>query len=273
MPLPLTMKRFTDASRKAWVYCLMALERPLDVPSLAWSVSVRGIHLGELLKLKRRQQWLKAANIRTVIDVGAHTGEFASAARALLPDAQIYSFEPLPDCCESLTKKFNGDRKFAAFCVGLGVQAGETTFWRSNFSESSSVLVMSDLHKNAFPWTAGNHRMKVRIATLDEHQDRMQLVPQVLLKVDVQGYEHKVLEGGSRVLRSVDYVLVETSCADLYEGQASFSDVCSFLVSHGFMYAGSWDQLVSPLDGAVLQEDSLFVRRPSSRNPHERVAR
>lgn len=38
---------------------------------------------------------LRSMNIRTVIDVGANMGQFASYRRAILPNARVICFEPL----------------------------------------------------------------------------------------------------------------------------------------------------------------------------------
>ena len=38
----------------------------------------------------------------TVLDVGANTGQFALEIHKILPQAMIYSFEPLKDCYEQL---------------------------------------------------------------------------------------------------------------------------------------------------------------------------
>lgn len=40
--------------------------------------------------------WLTNLNINTVVDIGAHEGEFAAKIRGILPTASILSFEPLP---------------------------------------------------------------------------------------------------------------------------------------------------------------------------------
>ena len=96
--------------------------------------------------------------------------------------------------------------------------------------------------------------------TLDDCLGRVQLVPRVLLKLDVQGYEDRVLRGGIRILQRVDYVLTEVSFCPLYDGQASFGEVYDLLLKSGFSYAGNLDQLASPLDGRILQADALFVR-------------
>jgi hypothetical protein len=88
----------------------------------------------------------------------------------------------------------------------------------------------------------------------------MEIDPQLLVKIDVQGYEADVIRGATRTLSMARYVLTEVSFDELYSGQPLFGAVHDLLRDAGFRHAGSLDQLVSPLDGSVLQADALFVR-------------
>jgi FkbM family methyltransferase len=225
-------------------------------------VGLKGAHIGEFLKLS--VPWLKTAEIRTVIDVGAHTGEFASAVRAILPDASIYAFEPLPDCHVKLSKRFETDSSFQALNVAIGERRDQIEFHRCEFSKCSSILRMDRSHQELFPWTADSRAIRVEMRPLDDYISLMRLTPKVLLKVDVQGYEDRVLRGGARLLGRVDYVLIEVSYRPLYEGQALFGRIHDQLTELGFHYRGSLDQLLSPLDGSVLQADALFARGTSA---------
>lgn len=207
------------------------------------------MHVGEFLKIN--QPWIKQAGVRTVIDIGAHNGEFSAAIRVLLPSAQVYAFEPLPDSYEKLRAKFEGDARCRAFHFAVGEQRGQVKFWRSRFSKSSSVLPMADVHKLEFPWSSELVPIYTRIAALD-----------------VQGYEDRVIRGGIAILRNVDYILTEVSFRLLYEGQTSFDDLYELLKQLGFSYAGNVDQLLSAADGSVLQADALFVRDTASIPKH-----
>ena len=106
---------------------------------------------------------------------------------------------------------------------------------------------------------------------LDDYANTIRLLSKVLLKIDVQGYEVEVLQGGRRLLKHVDYVLVEVSYAHLYKHQATFEDVYSLLRQSGFSYTGNWGQLSSPVDGAILQGDALFARAMMGRKYVARV--
>ena len=81
----------------------------------------------------------------------------------------------------------------------------------------------------------------------------------MLVKIDVQGFEDRVLRGGERTIREAKAIIIETSFVPLYEGQPLFSDIRRQLTGWGFVYAGSVGQIRSRTTGEVLQEDSLFL--------------
>jgi FkbM family methyltransferase len=220
---------------------------------------------GELLRLTPHRRWLAGAGIRTVIDVGALTGAFAFAIRHLLPAAQVYSFEPLPDSFARLQRNLAPYGRWQGFQTALGAHSGEVRFHRSDFTASSSVLPMSDLHKTAFPESAGGAEVTVPLARLDDMLERIELRPPVLLKLDVQGYELEVLRGAQALLPQVDYLMTEVSYRRLYQGGPLFDEVYQALRGQGFLFAGSLETLLSPLDGAVLQSDALFIQAQPAR--------
>lgn len=46
---------------------------------------------------------LRNSSIRTIIDVGANTGQFARYISAIFPDANLYCFEPLSEPFKELS--------------------------------------------------------------------------------------------------------------------------------------------------------------------------
>jgi FkbM family methyltransferase len=254
------VRRALDILVKAWRYGLIVLDHPMEIPFLVRSIIHHRAHAGQLLRLVTYRKWFHSADVKTVIDVGAHQGEFASAIAALLPDARIYSFEPLPECFVALRRTMRKHPRFGSFMVALGDRQEETSMWRSGFSESSSLLPMDDLHKRAFPWTADLTPVRVTVEKLDSFLPDLQLEANVLLKIDVQGFESKVIVGAGHTLERVQYVLVEVSFRTLYQGQSSFHEVYEQLILRGFVFAGIMDQLSSPIDSSPLQADALFIR-------------
>lgn len=223
----------------------LRMRRPYFIPELYEALS---------------RPWFQAYQFDTVLDIGANVGGFAFTIRPLFPAAQIYSFEPLPDCYQQMLKHLQGTAKFSAFNVALGDQAGELEFRRSSHHPSSSFLVMADLHKTAFPTTAGYQTLSVRIERLDDFAAQLTLTPPLLVKIDVQGYEGHVLRGGANTIQHAQAIIVETSFQPLYQGQPLFPDIDGMLSGWGFTYLGAVDQFSDPRDGRPLQQDSLFVK-------------
>ena len=135
------------------------LAQMLDNPKL-FSLRRRGISIDTFLKLN--QPWLTEAGISTIFDIGANVGQFAKLIHEVLPKAMIYSFEPLEDCYEELKKRMQKVDNFEAFDVALSDTNGELEFHRNEYSPSSSVLPMADLHKQIFPYTAKDTIIKVK---------------------------------------------------------------------------------------------------------------
>jgi FkbM family methyltransferase len=237
------------------------LAQYIERPHL-WRLRQRGVLVDAYLDLDRK--WLRSLEFSTVLDIGANVGQFCQIANALWPKARIYSFEPLQDCFQELKTRMAGCNNLVAFNIGLGDQRGEITFQRNEFSPSSSVLRMTQLHELAYPQTRQCQSVNVKIERLDDKASELEILEPLFVKIDVQGYEKQVLLGGEGTVRRAAVLLIETSYEPLYEGQALFGDLHVLLSRWGFTYAGALSQAFSPLDGRILQADSIFVRRAES---------
>jgi len=238
---------------KGWNLLPVLASHPSRIPWL-----FEGVTAGRLAALDL--PWLQTTNIRTVLDIGANTGQFASTIHHLLPQAAIYAFEPLPECYEAMMQRLGSVPNFHGYRLAIGREDSLVDFHRNDFVQSSSVLPMADLHRQAFAWSAHSTTVQVPMARLDRVLVNSTMAARILVKIDVQGYEDRVLMGGERTIRGADVVMVETSLEMLYEGQASFERVYEIMRGYGFRYAGNMDQLSNPEDGRVLQVDALFLR-------------
>lgn len=237
------------------------LARYIEHPHL-WRLRQQGVVVDSYLQLDRK--WLQSLGIATVLDIGANVGQFCQMAHELWPRARIYSFEPLQDCFEQLKTRMAGTNNVTAFNVGLGEEHGEKSFERNAFSASSSFLKMGTLHQSLYPQTRESQTVTVKMERLDDIAKELKLIDALLIKVDVQGYEDRVLLGGEQTVRRAQVILIETSFQPLYESQLLFGDIHGMLSKWGFSYAGAIAQEFSPEDERVVQADSIFVRQPTA---------
>jgi len=207
------------------------------------------------------QPWLTSLGIGTVLDIGANAGVWSRTVHEVFPTARIYAFEPLDDCFGVLQQRMKGIPRFQAFNVALGDSSRAIEFHRSSYSASSSFLEMADLHKRVFPKTAGATKLVVRCERLDDLMDGLVIDGNLLVKIDVQGFEDKVIVGGERTIAGASVVIVEASFYPLYQGQPLFEDIFSRLQSLGFELRGILDQTGDPSDGRLLFGNAVFTKK------------
>jgi FkbM family methyltransferase len=194
----------------------------------------------------------------TVIDVGANRGQFAIYAAAQFPGASLICFEPLPGARAGLRRVLAGNRRLTVFEYALSCDNGERELHVSAADDSSSLLPIGPRQREAFPGTGERSTVAVQVRRLDDVLETRVLEAPVLLKLDVQGSELAVLEGGERTLRLVQAVLVEVSFVELYTGQPLADQVFDRLRKLGFTCKGVWS-LTYGAAGECLQGDFLFA--------------
>jgi FkbM family methyltransferase len=210
--------------------------------------------------IRQFYKWLLPYNFETIIDVGANQGQFSVKMRKLFPNANIFAFEPIPGCYNELLQNFKGDEKFKAFNFGLGDEEGELSFYVNDYSASSSLLPLNSNLKEAFSYADNAKETKIQIKVLDKLQSEIKIKKPTLIKVDVQGFEDKVIAGGYNFFENCTAVIIELSYVPLYESQPLFHEIYSQLVALGFIYRGNIEQLHHPNTNQILQADGFFVR-------------
>ncbi|SJZ32406.1 FkbM family methyltransferase [Sediminibacterium ginsengisoli] len=211
-------------------------------------------------KEARRFKWLESYGFKTIIDVGANEGQFTKKILRVFPDAVVHSFEPLTDVYNKLSEAFGQNKNIITYNYGLGESAEEKMIYNNEYSPSSSLLEMLDLHKNNFDFAVKSEPIRIQIRTLDSFFPQPPAGP-LLLKIDVQGYEMFVLKGAAQILEQTDLLIIETSFYPLYKDQHLFEDIYDYLTARGFRYAGNVEQLIAPTDHKILQADAVFIKR------------
>lgn len=214
---------------------------------------------------------LRTQPIRTVLDVGANTGQFARGISELFPQATIVSFEPLPDAFEQL-RNWAATRapKAHAIQVALGDSDGTVQMYRHvEHTVSSSLLSTTDENGQLYPMTRAQEMIEVRMRRLDSLQQEFEpfVRDDLLIKLDVQGFEDRVVRGGMQTIRRAAACIVELNLKRLYDGQARVPDIVMLFDQLGFEYAGNISQHCDP-GGRVNFIDALFRKRERNLAPN-----
>jgi FkbM family methyltransferase len=211
---------------------------------------------------------LAAREIDTILDIGANEGQYATMVRRAGFRGKIISFEPLAEAHSKLRQAAAGDPLWTvAPRMALGDQDGTLLMNVAGNSASSSALPMLDAHVRAAPESAYIGSESVPVSRLDTVVQDLRVGGQNLfLKIDVQGFEPKVLDGAARLLDRIQGVELELSLAPLYEGQMLFLPLVDSLARKGFELWALIPGFIDQETGRTLQVDGIFFRPNSCSN-------
>ena len=204
---------------------------------------------------------LKTRPIRTVIDVGANTGQFAQMISQFFPKATLHCFEPLPGPFSQLEEWSRSQHgRVMAYNLAIGESDAEVEMYlHKNHTPSSSLLPTTKLIERYYPFTKEQSRVMVRQTTLDSALVQANLTSEILIKLDVQGYENRVIHGGKKIFSEAAACILEVGLDGFYEGQAQFSELLVMLSDFGYQYIGNLDQVYAE-DGHCIYFDAVFCQ-------------
>jgi FkbM family methyltransferase len=145
-----------------------------------------------------REWFLKNRNRRlTVFDVGSHEGWFSKIAAAH-PNRDLHVFEPQPASRAKIERLGLPDVRIWPFALGSMPDA-KATLWDHDPSGSCEASLFRDAvtHVGIVPVP-----FDVEITTLDDFCSTHAIKKIDYLKVDVEGSERAVFEGGQRMIRN-----------------------------------------------------------------------
>ena len=190
-------------------------------------------------------------NPDVVIDVGAQTG--TEALFRVFPAAKHLMIEPVAEN-KAVLLQIASQLKDAEVLIAAADSASGEAFL--HVSPNTRYAAISD---NAEP--KGNRqdvRRISRIAVDDACQSRSLGGP-FLIKIDVDGKELDVLKGCANTLERTECAIVET--VFFGEGANHFYRVVEFMQGHGFVIYDIVEPVYRPIDMALWQVDTIFVKR------------
>jgi len=180
-------------------------------------------HAGKRMWLRyKADQLLNGATLYTLIDIGSNIGEFSYfALHKYEQNIDIYCFDPDPVAIKCIKNNLS-DFDFNLNPIALSDRDGQGTFWLMPETADSS------LHKPS----RNPVEFKVQTRTLDEVFSLINFPRPALLKMDAEGHEPEVLEGGRKTLERVDFITIDGGLER--SGNSTSSEVARILHETGF---------------------------------------
>lgn len=190
------------------------------------------------------------SNPKRFLDIGAHTGEFTQNVLKLAPECQVVMVETNPNC-EPYLQKLNHGYDILA----LSNKQGKAELF---VEKINSIGTGASLYKENTEWYADGKFDKVEVE-LDTLDNRKYFGYEVidLVKIDVQGAELDILEGGRKTITRSKYVLIETSLVVYNHGAPLIDAIVPKMKEYGFYIEDILDYLKFSKN-QISQMDILF---------------
>ena len=170
----------------------------------------------------------------------------------------LYSIEPDPRTAEQLRRNVGRASAANVIVAAIGERDGTVELNVNRDSQVSSVLPLGQDRRKFFPSSTVVERLEVPMTTLDALFVPKLLAAPILLKIDVQGYEDRVIGGAGALLEQVRWVLMEVAFAHLYDGERSFTALLDLMAAHGFRFARPVNFHQSSTTREIIEMDALF---------------
>lgn len=163
----------------------------------------------------------------TIIDIGANIGAITlQFAKKVSPGGKVFSFEPSPFNFKLASKNIsiNSFKNIKLINEGLGNEKATAFLYNVNPNNRGMLRLLSEDNNNSFD------KEEVQIDTLDKSMQKFSIPKPDFIKIDVEGFEYKVLQGACKTLIEHKPVLfIELDDNNLMEQKSSAKELIQLL--------------------------------------------
>ena len=210
--------------------------------------------LGESMKLEYLKNKL-GFNPETILDIGAHTGQFYGWVKNVWPDSFVWMLEA-NDCHSYQLNQLtmNNDDRYTIAIIGDS-ERDVTFYTRSDKPHTEGA----SYYKESAYWDIPQLVLEIpkKLQTLDVLFDDNSKFD--LIKMDTQGSELDIIKGGLGICKKSSYIILEVAVTEYNLGAPLELDVIKFMENIGFENIATIGEHVD--DDVILQKDILFKNK------------
>jgi len=177
---------------------------------------------------------LDVDKLKCIFEIGARYGDESLKLADIFKNAELFSFEINPLTVDECRDKLSDHDRIKFFDLGLGDKNEVLPFYSfmNNNDGASSLLKRRDFNLT---------QKETGFTTLQRLDDFAQLnnVGHInLLCMDVQGFELNILRGAGKLLKNIDFVIMEQpkqGIASPYIGCPPHEEIFEFMTSNNFV--------------------------------------
>lgn len=162
----------------------------------------------------------------SILDIGAHHGEFSKFCKSLWKDVDLLMLEG-NDECESVLEQLpfghcivllsDTNKEVTLYLNPKNLSCTGTSYYKErtrHYKESVEII------KNTY--------------TLDEVIEETDNKKYDIIKIDTQGSELDIIKGGLKTVQNCSYLIMEVSTLQYNEGSPLFDEIVEYMNSIGF---------------------------------------
>lgn len=240
----------------------MSQSRPATPPLSHWSLARRLFFPfdQQLRRARRLYKQFPPTPYETFLDVGAFEGEFADTVLRCFQPKRVLLIEADPEQAEILKRKYQSEPRAEVVAAAIADRSGSLTFHVNEHRPSSSLIPManqaSDMLGKSF---TEQKAVTVPAISLDDLFTKHRIESVDLMKVDIQGAERLLIQGGAQALKRVRLVFMEVWFEECYAGAALFPEIQTLMTAVGFKLR-SFHEFRKGKDGNLIYTNALYVR-------------
>ncbi|MBE9554564.1 MAG: FkbM family methyltransferase [Proteobacteria bacterium] len=219
----------------------------------------QGVQEGDRGKLALMLRELGPDNV--LFDIGANVGAFTLAAASRLPGGEVHAFEPWPTHLERLSAniRLNGFANIRVNPFALGKEA-HTAILHIIDPVNTGMATLYPGENG--PNSPSIKQSQISCQVLDDYVREQDLTRIDMMKIDVEGAELNVLEGGSETLACFrPKLLMELNPSHLARAGASVECLFELLRRYGYSIARiEHNSKLTPLRGSgdLIQHQNVY---------------
>jgi len=190
-------------------------------------------------------------NIRVIFDVGANIGSWTNLCTKYHPNANIYSFEPIPETYKALEIIGRTNDKIHTYNIGLGSENKNVEF---KFYQESHELCSQFSFKHG----EASKTISVTLKAGDSFMLESKIEVIDFLKIDTEGADLDVLKGFIETLKNKKIRIIQFEYGQInIVSKNLLYDFYQFLESHGYVVGKIYPKFVSFKKYKYSMEDFL----------------
>lgn len=190
-------------------------------------------HLIRAVHLARAANYLKSHR-GVILDVGAYDGKTSLFLSESFPECTVHAFEPNPDAFTIMEANTRINTNIVRHKEALSNNKGTCPFYITHNKVSSSINRVRENSPDASGVLADQLKIRQVIQIPLLPLDELGFEEVLLLKMDTQGNEIRVIEGGINTFKKTRIAITEMSVHKIYENGCSYFETDAKLRELGF---------------------------------------